>query len=587
MLESFMQKVDRADARIDRWLGRVGVEARDSLSWEAYQSLFSFNGSQYGVSANSFGGVTGRYLLEECGPAYTVLDRRASIMGEARPSFQRLEGGKPTTLFSTAELDLLKEPWVGGTWRQLIAAAEADVAACGNSYWIRNNRELIRLDADWVTIVSEKYEIDGSPVGHRLIGYIVQPPAGRPTRISPEKVAHYRPGTPVTSPFRGESWLAAVASDTSSDIELTRYKNNYLKNGAMPSMAVMYEPTLTQEQLEQFVEMFKDKFVGAMNAGKVMHFLGGRDIKTVGATLDQLAFKAVQGGGETRIAAAAGVPAAVAGFSEGLQGSSLNSGNYTATRRLFGDAKVRPLLGSFCEAFANIVRSPEGTRLWFDDSGVSFFQEDVSDEANIRSTNASTIRTLIEAGYDPDSVVGAVTTGNFDRLTGQHSGLYSVQLQPSNWDKPQPAIEAAPDDPARSEVIHKIYPPVINIDNRSEPAVTNVYNQTEPHVVNVTTPDVSIDPTFNFTMPDIDVDARQEPPVVNVDARQEPPIVNVDNRQEPPVVNVDNRQEPAIVNVAAPIVNVDVPAPLEQRATRKTIEHTADGRIAAIVEEPL
>jgi len=104
-------------------------------------------------------------------------------------------------------------------------------------------------------------------------------------------------------------------------------------------------------------------------------------------------------------------------------------------------------------------------------------------------------------------------------------------------------------------------------------------------VVNVTTPDVSIDPTFNFTMPDIDVDARQEPPVVNVDARQEPPVVNVDNRSEPAVINVDARQEPPVVNVAAP--NVTVEAPPEQRATRKTIEHTADGRIAAIVEEPL
>ena len=585
MLESLMQKIDRADERIDRWFAGDKSEARDSMSWEAYQSLFSFNGSQYGVGSN-FQGVSGRYLLEQCGPAYTVLDRRASIMGEARPSFQRLEAGKPTTLFSTAELDLLKEPWVGGTWRQLIAAAEADVAACGNSYWIRDKRELVRLDADWVTIVSEKYEIEGAPVGHRLIGYIIQPPAGRPTLIGPELVAHYRPGTPVTSPFRGESWLAAVASDTSSDIELTKYKNNYLRNGAMPSMAVMYEPTLTQDQLESFVEMFKDKFVGAMNAGKVMHFLGGRDIKTVGATLDQLAFKAVQGGGETRIAAAAGVPAAVAGFSEGLQGSSLNAGNYTATRRLFGDAKVRPLLGAFCEAFSNIVQPPAGTRLWFDDSGVSFFQEDVSDEANIRSTNAQTIRTLIEAGYDPDSVVAAVTTGNFDRLVGQHSGLYSVQLQPSNTgDTPALAPPDDDDEPPARSVIHNIYPPVINIDNRSEPPVVNVDARQEPPVVNVTTPDVSIDPTFNFTMPDIDVDARQEPPVVNVDARQEPPVVNVDNRSEPAVINVDARQEPPVVNVAAP--NVTVEAPPEQRATRKTIEHTADGRIAAIVEEPL
>jgi len=340
---------------------------------------------------------------------------------------------------------------------------------------------------------------------------------------------------------------------------------------------------LTQEQLEQFVELFKDKFVGSMNAGKVMHFLGGRDIKTVGATLDQLAFKAVQGGGETRIAAAAGVPAAVAGFSEGLQGSSLNAGNYTATRRLFGDGKVRPLLGSFCEAFQTIINVPVGTRLWFDDSGVSFFQEDVSDEANIRSTNAQTIRTLIEAGYEADAVVIAVTTGNFDRLIGAHSGLFSVQLQdPASA---QPAIEAAPDEdeeePARSvEVIH-VYPPVVNIDNRQEPPVVNIDNRQEPAVVNVTTPDVRNE----FTMPDIHVDARQEPPVVNVDARQEPPIVNVDNQFTMPDIDVDARQEPPIVNVAAP--NVTVEAPPEQRATRKTIEHTADGRIAAIVEEPL
>jgi hypothetical protein len=181
-----------------------------------------------------------------------------------------------------------------------------------------------------------------------------------------------------------------------------------------------------------------------------MHFLGGRDVKTVGATLDELSFKAVQGAGETRIAAAAGVPASVAGFSEGMQGSSLNAGNYTATRRLFGDAKIRPLLGSFCEAFANLVPAPEGARLWYDDSGVSFFQEDVQDEANIRQANALTIRQLVDAGFTPDSAVPAVMTGDFSVL--KHSGLYSVQLQPPGENTPTtidgdaPSTEGGTDD---------------------------------------------------------------------------------------------------------------------------------------------
>jgi hypothetical protein len=124
------------------------------------------------------------------------------------------------------------------------------------------------------------------------------------------------------------------------------------------------------------------------------------------------------------------VPAVVAAFSEGMQGSSLNAGNYVATRRLFADAKIRPLLGSLCDAFSALVPPPPDARLWYDDSDVSFFQEDVADEANIRATRASTIRQLIEAGYEPDAVVLAVTTGRFESLVGEHSGLTSVQLTP-------------------------------------------------------------------------------------------------------------------------------------------------------------
>lgn len=413
------------------------------MGWNTWQSIFSFNGNQYQTSA--FRPWNGSRLSAECGPVYAVIDRRASVMGEARPTFQRLERGKPTVMFSDRDLEILKTPWPGGSFRQLVAICENDVATCGNSYWIRIDNSLVRLEADWVTIVVGEVLVEGIEVGSQLLGYAVQRPGHNPAIFEPADVAHYRPGVPNLSPWRGESWLASVAADASSDVEMTQYKGNYLKNGAMPSLAVLYEPDLDMAQLEKFVPLFNEKFVGPMNAGKVMHLLGGRDAKTVGATLDDLSFKAVQGAGETRIASAAGVPAVVAGFSEGMQGSSLNAGNYTATRRLFADAKVRPLLGSFFEAFANIVPAPTGARLWFDDSGVSFFQEDVGDEANIRQLNATTVKTLIEAGYKPDAVIQAVDTGNFAALVGQHSGLTSVQLQPPT-DGTEPPSEGSPPD---------------------------------------------------------------------------------------------------------------------------------------------
>lgn len=403
-------------------------ESRDgAMSFDYFQRLFSYNGSQYFTDAR---GPSGSGLAWECAPVYSVLDRRISVMGEARPTFQRFKKGRPVELYSTPALDLLKQPWSGGSFRQLVAACEVDAAAAGNSYWVRMGRELVRLEPDWVTILTGSVLVDGIEVGHRLLGYAVQRPGREASYWEPGQVAHYKPGAPTHEPFRGASWLSAVTTDASSDMEMTRYKSNYLRNGAMPSIAVTYDPTITQQQLEAFVPVFAEKFTGSLNAGKVLHMLGGRDVKTVGATLDQLAFKAVQGAGETRIAAAAGVPATVAMFSEGMQGSSLNAGNYGASRRLFGDIKIRPLLGSFLDAFAALVQPPAGSRLWYDDADVSFFQEDVTDEANIRLLKAQMIRSLIEAGYDADAAVSAADTGDFDGLLGQHSGLTSVQLQP-------------------------------------------------------------------------------------------------------------------------------------------------------------
>jgi hypothetical protein len=159
--------------------------------------------------------------------------------------------------------------------------------------------------------------------------------------------------------------------------------------------------------------------------------------------------QAVQSDGETRIAAAAGVPAGIVGLSEALKGSTLNAGNYAATRRRFSDGTMRPLWRTASGALQTICVPSPGSRLWFDDRDVPFLQEDVTDAAAIKTQDAQTILTLIQAGYYPDSVKEAVATGDFSLL--EHSGLVSVQLQ-----KPGPAIPAGgteqtdptlPDDP--------------------------------------------------------------------------------------------------------------------------------------------
>jgi phage portal protein BeeE len=210
---------------------------------------------------------------------------------------------------------------------------------------------------------------------------------------------------------------------------MTTYKHAFLRNSATPNMVVKFDPGVSEEAYKKFKERLEARHQGANQAFKTLYLGSGADIKLVGANLEQLNFKAVQGAGETRIAAAAGVPAAILGISEGLAGSALNAGNYTATRRRFADGTMRPLWRSAAGALENLVRPLDGgVRLWYDDRDVSFLQEDVLDNAEIRSKDATTMRTLVDGGFDPDSVIAAVTTGDMTLLT--HSGTLSVQLQP-------------------------------------------------------------------------------------------------------------------------------------------------------------
>ena len=134
-----------------------------------------------------------------------------------------------------------------------------------------------------------------------------------------------------------------------------------------------------------------------------------------------------------RIAAAAGVPPVWAGFSEGLAGSSLNQGNFSAARRRFADGTIRPLWRTAAAALSKplVVQVPAAARLVVDPRDIAFLREDAKDAAEILRTNAETVARLVDAGYSPDAVVDAVRSGDLGRLRGTHSGLFSVQLQPA------------------------------------------------------------------------------------------------------------------------------------------------------------
>lgn len=377
--------------------------------------------------------VEGAYKAN--GIVFACILARQLVFSEARFQFQTLQAGRPGKLYGTQALDLLEVPWANGTTGDLLSRMEQDASLAGNFYGVRvtssGKPRLRRLDPGKVTILvgnRETAKTDPFGVTSEVIGYFYRPsPMADVEAIAVKDMVHYAPIPDPVANYRGMSWMTPVLTEIQSDTAATKHKAKFFQNGATPSTVITYDKSVDPAKLKAFAEAFRDSHVGTDNAYKTLHLGGGSDVKAYGSDFKQLDFKTIQGAGETRIAAASGVGAIIAQFSEGLGGSSLNAGNYAAARRRFADMTMRPLWRMAASALAPVVEVPAGSRLWFDDRDIPFLQEDRKDAASIQQTQAATIRTLVEAGFEPSTVLDAVGSEDMSLLV--HSGRTSVQLQ--------------------------------------------------------------------------------------------------------------------------------------------------------------
>ncbi len=361
---------------------------------------------------------------------------RLMPLSEARVLYQHMNDGLPGALFGGPGLAKLEHPWTNAGTGELFGRMEQDGSMAGNSYIAETKKGLRRLRPDWLTIltgIDGVFDPEASPwdLDAEVVGYIYHPRFGgrfgEPVLLTPDRVAHYSPIPDPEANWRGMSWLTPLIREIQADTLATKHKQMFFEHGATLQVVVSYDKSVKRTDFERYVQMFDEKHSGASNAYRTLHLGGGADATIVGADMKQLDFKATQGAGETRIAAAAGVGAIIARLSEGMQGSSLNEGNYQAAKRQFADMTLRPLWRGMVGALSKFGNVPKDARLWYDTRDVEFLKDDTKDAAEIFSANAKTIRTFTDAGFTAESAVAATISGDMSKL--EHSGLFSVQLQ--------------------------------------------------------------------------------------------------------------------------------------------------------------
>jgi phage portal protein BeeE len=437
---------------IDQWISEY-------LLPSGMVNQFVYNGHVYGFGSGAGGYGSGPQFayaskarefsadlpghsaaVRGCPPAFAAEMVRALVLSQARFTFRSRPWTKtPRRQFGTSDLRLLERPWPNGTTGDLIRKMEWHAGLAGNSFvtnWQQDNRLRV-LRPDWTAVVYGSQSEPEDPTGAldaEILGYVYQNGGFRPGNQAPlqtlpvSSVAHWYPLPDPLNAGLGMSWITPAIRAIQGDMLADQHKIKFFENGASPNLVVKGITAATLDQFKEIVQVLEEDHAGIANAYKTLYLSAGADATVIGADMQQADFRAVQGAGETRLSYLSRVPAALLGISEGLAGSSLNAGNFSAARRLFGDSWIFPTLQDLAATLAPLVPVTEPNELWFDTTDMPILREDAKDAAEIESVKATTITTLVKDGFSPESAIAAVMSQDMTLL--QHTGLVSVQLQP-------------------------------------------------------------------------------------------------------------------------------------------------------------
>lgn len=369
---------------------------------------------------------------------------RISLFSETTFCFRNLKDKSLSGSFEAdgrknTALRKLEIPWANGSTGELLARMMQDADIAGNAYIWNAGDRLVRLRPEWVTIVSAIRTDDLGREYREVIGYYYDPPAvadetwGGPTIFTVDEVAHWSPIPDPYAQFRGISWITPVLREIWADNSMTTYKTKYLENAASPNLLVKYSQKIGPSTVDRIRDRIEARHGGSDNAFKTLVLDEGADVTVIGNSFEQMNFSTVQAAGENRILIASGVPGIVIGSKEGLQAATYS--NYEQAMRRFADITMRPLWRSACAALSKLVDVPSGHQLWFDVSDIAALRQGEKERADTMFILAQSATQLVSQGFDPESVVKALSSGDITQLT-----FTSAVTEPSPVEVPTVAI---------------------------------------------------------------------------------------------------------------------------------------------------
>lgn len=281
-----------------------------------------------------------------------------------------------------------------------------DFQIYGNAFWriVRrtNNPDdtspptgLARINPEGLQIVY----VDGDM---NILAYVVQDHFGRVRSYDAADIVHFKdldvsaPGVPDIFGYpRAAPALTSMAADT----EATRYTRQIVGNDGTPTLAVLLNDEVDEEDAMAMQERWQQINVDRGHRGRAGFFNGVKDIKPIGFTLSNLEFPDLRRVNREDICAVFGVDPRMVGIASATKDGGLSGAQYVEARSRLVQHTIEPILLTV-EDYLNLWLAPEfgDVRIRFDrDIMRDLIEDDTATSTRVRGEFKDGLRSFEES----------------------------------------------------------------------------------------------------------------------------------------------------------------------------------------------
>lgn len=346
---------------------------------------------------------------------------------------------------------LLASPNIGYSGTHLWQATVFSYLIAGNAYWaiVRTGRGVpVELWYMPHRLVSPRAPQDGS----KFISHYEYVPGGRTINLAPEDVVHFRHGLDPSNPRLGQSPVGSALREIWTDQEASEFIATLLRNAGIPGLVISpadKSVILSPEEARENKKYIMERTTGT-HRGEPAVFTGPTKVERLAWSPQEMNLSPASDRSEERVCALLGIPAAVIGFSAGLEQTKVGA-TMTELRRLAWQNGIIPLQRNFADEITRCLApdyGPVGTlRARFDTSQVAALAED-------RNALVTRLGLGVAGGWIP--VDEALRQVGIDPMPSDHVYLRSFavvevpvgqpQVPPSTGAEPPPEEDDTDDE---------------------------------------------------------------------------------------------------------------------------------------------